>query len=536
MTAHPGHERAAGGSEERRAAIERLLAEAGLRPAGRRGRILPLEGLSARLARTLPDAGPVFAAFGLYLAGRPDVLPAPACLELSAIPDRGPALTAEALDACLRRELAAEPTQVFRTLDPQPFVSRLWSQSHRAVTAAGARVVVTLVRPEAEEALAADLALLPLLLPAVATLDPLSHPGEILEAFRRHQDGDLDQTSHAAALAEIAAEAPEMLVVPRVETPLGTPRLLVREDLGGRPLAEAAVRAPAAGDSGDAVRRTCLLWLRQAFVGRSCPAELGPYDVEVLPDGAVAFVGGPLLRPPVAVQEHLWEHLVATLGDDPAAAGDRLLREVERQPEALDEADLLLRMRQVVPFRDGAWSQAGDSLPEQLFAYWRLARECGYRLRSPALRVVRGLAALALLGRRLAPGRDPLREGVEELRLARGLGRLREAVSVENLGKELLPYAHLMLSLPQKVDALLSMLARGEARVRLETEERDRPGAGGVVAVAVAAAAVAVALVLGRAFEPVLVDGAGQRIAEGASALLLLVAGGLLLRAASRSG
>jgi len=533
MTPDPRYGRATASSEERRAAVERLLAEAGLRPAGRRGRVLALEGLAARMARSLPSAGPVFAAFGRYLAGRPDAVPAPACLELASIPDRGPAMTAGALAACLQRELGAEPSQVFTGLEPRPFVSRLWTQSHRAVTAAGERVVVTFVRPETDAALAADLPLLPLLLPAVATLDPLSHPGEVLEAFRRHLESELDLTNHAAALAALAAEAPEMLVVPRVEAALGTPRLLVREDLGGRPLGEAAA-APTAADGGDAVRRTCLLWLRQAFVGRSCPAELGPFDVEVLPDGRVAFVGGALLRPPTAVQEHLWEHLVATLADDPATAGERLLREVERQPGALDEADLVLRMRQVVPFRDGAWSSSGDSLAEQLFAYWRLARECGYRLRAPALRTVRGLAALALLGRRLAPGRDALREGVEELRLARGLGRLREAVDVESLGRELLPYAHLMLSLPQKVDALLSMLARGEARVRLETEERGRPGAGG--AVAVAAAAIAVALVLGRVFEPALADGAGQRIAEGASALLLLVAGGLLLRAASRSG
>ncbi len=63
-----------------------------------------------------------------------------------------------------------------------------------------------------------------------------------------------------------------------------------------------------------------------------------------------------------------------------------------------------MRLRQIVPFRDGSWTPSGESLAEHLFLYARTARECGYRPRRPLLELYRGLFAVALLSQRLARG------------------------------------------------------------------------------------------------------------------------------------
>jgi predicted unusual protein kinase regulating ubiquinone biosynthesis (AarF/ABC1/UbiB family) len=530
--------------EARRREVERLLAAADLQPpAG--GAAWPQPGLGERLATALSAAGPAFALFGRYLATRADVLPAELTLDLSRIPDRAPALAADEVLACLRRELAADPWVELRTLDLTPLASRLLTQEHRAVTAAGQPVVLVLLRPGVVERLQQDAPLLPLLDPLLEALAPARRSSELRAGFGRVLAEVPDLTIHQSFLSALAAEEPELLAVPGVDPRLSTPRLLVRQDLGGRRLDRLAAAPPDAAapilprpgaETQAVMRRVCRVWLRQAFLGGVAPAEPRAEDVEVLADGRLAFVGGTPLSSPPAVREHFWEHLAATAALDPTAAGDALLREVERTPGAVDESELILRLRQVVPFRDGAWSVAAESLAEHLFAGWRLAGECGYRLRAPALDLSRGIAALAALARRTVPEDDPLLAAFEDLRLARGLGRLRQAADPRALAQEALPYAQLLLALPQKLDSLLTMVARGDVRLRLEADEPRAPADGGrgVVLLAVAAAALAIGLVVGRLAGP---DGiALEEVAGSWGGLLVLAAGALLLRWVSRGG
>lgn len=530
--------------EPRRQELTRLFAAAELSarpdlPPWRR------EDTGRRLAGALAAAGPIFAAYGRYLATRPDLVPADVCFELAGIADRAPALGRDEALGCLGAELAGDPWLVLRTLDVTPLASRLLTEERRAVTAEGVPVVLVLLRPGIVEQAEQDVPLLPLLDPAIAGIAAGGRGEELRTGFRRALADALDLSVQATLLTALAREAQEGVVAPPVEARLSTGRLLVRHDLGGRRLAELveldtaaglAAAPAAAAELRAAVRRVILLWLRQAFLGRAVPAEPRVDDLEVLPDGRIAFVAGVPAAPPPAVQENLWAHLAATAAQDATAAGDALLREVERLPGAVDEAELMLRLRQVVPFRDGAWSLGGDSLPEHLFAGWRLAGECGYRLRAPALELTRGLASLTALARRVVPADDPLLAGVEELRLARGLGRLRQAADPRTMGADLLPYGQLLLALPEKIDALMTMVARGDVRVRLEASEPARRPGGhrGALVLALAAAALAVGLVVGR-----LAGSEGiamEELAGGWGGLLLLLIGGMALRLLSRDG
>jgi hypothetical protein len=150
----------------------------------------------------------------------------------------------------------------------------------------------------------------------------------------------------------------------------------------------------------------------------------------------------------------------------------------------------------------------------------------------------RGLATTAQLCRAVAPEHDPLRPAIEELRRRGGMDELRGLVSpagAAGWGAALEPHARLLFELPQRLDEVLSMLARGETLIRLEVSEspeteRRRGSLPGLLALALAI--VAVAAVTQRLADPAL---AGVW-AERAGALLLLGLGALLLRAIGRLG
>jgi hypothetical protein len=216
--------------------------------------------------------------------------------------------------------------------------------------------------------------------------------------------------------------------------------------------------------SGDPGRRLCLAWLRQALQGRAVPVEpRGPY-VEVLPGDRLVFTGGPMARIPLASQANLWSYLVAAARRDPDGVCDRLLKEMTREEPSASEERLRLRLRQAVPFRDGGWNLEGENLAEDLFLHWRFSRECGFRPRVPLLAFWRGLAVVADTARRLAPDRDALLQGLDELRFTSSVNQVREMLAADQLIESFERYAVLMSRLPERLDEALTAAAEGGRR------------------------------------------------------------------------
>jgi predicted unusual protein kinase regulating ubiquinone biosynthesis (AarF/ABC1/UbiB family) len=193
--------------------------------------------------------------------------------------------------------------------------------------------------------------------------------------------------------------------------------------------------------------------------------------IRVLENGRAAFLGGAFARLLAADQTGLRGFLIALASREPDDACSFLLREMIREPEASEEA-LRLQMRQIVPFRDGAWSASGESLAEHAFVCIRQARACGFRPRLQTAVFYRGLASLAAVLRQLAPERDALLEALQEVRVLSSFSQVREAMSPQwndQWGR----YALLMSELPRKMDELLTLAAEG--RVGTGSPERVPP-------------------------------------------------------------
>ena len=556
-------DRDGGRRAERRAAVEAVLAEHGLLAAPSRrapgrlagGGAAPAPDLAPRLRRALSSLGPVFAAYGRYLSARPDLLPPRDCLELAGVPDRAEPCGADELRAALLRELGRPIEAVLRELEEEPEESRLLFQVHRARLVTGEAVTLRLRRPELDGFLETDLDLLAAVDLPLSAEEGVPVPAEeVAGDFRRSLERLIDLEREAEALAALAGRTADagrafgpfaaagLLKVPAVHRRLSTPALLVHERLDGIPVEDlTAAGGPALADAvaGRALAaRLALVWLQLALEGEAFPAETRGGFLRLLPDGRVALLGGGLVRLREAARAHLRDYLFTAAGHEPAEALGALLAEMTPGEHALGEERLRLRARQVVPFRDGAWSAGADELAEHLFLQWRVARECGYRPQAHLVAFYRGLATTAQLCRAAAPEHDALRPAIEELRRRGGMDELRGLVSpagAAGWGAALEPHARLLLELPQRLDELLSMLARGETLIRLEVSdppESDRRRGSLAALAALALAILAVAVAAHRLADPALAGVWAERV----GAVLLVGLGALLLRAVVRLG
>lgn len=478
---------------ERRREVEEKLAGHGLSKGPRRLPVAaPLafddEAFAARLRAALLELGPIYAALGRYLGTRLDLLSVHDGLELARIDDRTAAAPADQVETVLRRELG--PTEdVFRRFDPLPVTSRLFTQTHRAVLASGAPVLVRWVRPEVAEVLDVELEAAAALEPLFAAYGRRLPFDDVIAAFRQEALIRLDLQREAEGLELLTSDPRDgqPLALPRVHRT--TPRVVVVDDLGGRPLDELAASLSEI-DRDDLARRLCLVWLRQALLGPAFPVEA---EVVELADGRLAWTGGVFASLAATTQVNLWDYLRATATHDPDQAAVCLRRELVPGRRAVSDGELRSRIRQVVPFRDGGWSGAGETLAEYAVLHWRVAREYGFHAPQHLRCFYRGLFWAACGAQPFLPDNDPLHDALENLDWIAGWNQFRQLTAPPQLAATFESYLATAVEWPPKLDRALALASDEDRGFRVPHQESPRRRRAGDVT------AAALALLLGMA-------------------------------------
>lgn len=192
----------------------------------------------------LEELGPTFAKLGQILSTRPDLLPPAFTAELATLQDHVKPLTEAEVVAVMEQELKVPWEDVFDSLEPDPMAAGTIAQVHRAVLSGGDRVVVKVQRPNAETEIVQDLGLLEMF-SREASERPAFRQVVDLPAMIDHLSGalrrELDFRQEAANIERMrqVLESFPRLDVPRVYADILTPRLLVMEEIQGRPVREA---------------------------------------------------------------------------------------------------------------------------------------------------------------------------------------------------------------------------------------------------------------------------------------------------------
>ncbi len=435
-----------------RSTVDRILARHGLLagPRSLRDRNASKEPLSPeiRLHSALAELGPAASLFGRYLSSRMDVLPISQAEILADLPSTAPP-KADRLGPDMERRFAA--------VDPRACGEGLAWVGFRALTADGRSVEVRKYDAGAIESLRRDVVELQAGLGRVLGDRPWALPFDRLWSDFRRRDLEprLDPWAQIDRLQRLATEAERIddLQLPRVDPELSTDGLLVLE----MPVAAKAT------EESEAQRRHALraltrravdVWLQAVVTG-----GLFPVSAQWILDsrGRVVLVDGTFAEPAAGQGLRVWDYLRALARQEPDRCYQILVRELDPPPSwGTGEQHRALRsaFRYSVPFRDGSWTRAGDSLAEMAIHHWRACAQAGFRIPDVWCDFFR---ALILRSRETqnTEGYDAVHEALDALQWRAGWNQLRLLTEPRALPSAAKRYATALLDLPQALEHLL---------------------------------------------------------------------------------
>ena len=204
---------------------------------------LESESAAVRLARLLGSLGPTYIKLGQILSTRRDLLPDEYITALETLQDDAPVLPAGEVRMAVEEGLGASIEESFQSFDERPLGTASIAQTHRAVTHAGAAVVVKVQRPGIEETMRGDLDLLYLAAQVLeASIDEMQLMGitDVVQEFERALLEELDFREELKNLlaARQFLDSERSVVVPRPFPELSSRTVLCMELFEGCALRE----------------------------------------------------------------------------------------------------------------------------------------------------------------------------------------------------------------------------------------------------------------------------------------------------------
>src|SRR3954451_2402092 len=442
----------------RKSGLLRVLRELGVvgrRPATREGAV--------EFRHALEELGTTFIKLGQLLSSRPDLLPDVYIDELGKLVDQVPGVSFADIRRVIAEDLPADP---FVEIDETPLATASIAQIHCALMRNGRRVIVKVRRPEIEQQVEVDLALLRR---TAALLEGRSERAQLLQAraladeLEVHLRAELDLTEEASnteLVARLLADNQD-IVVPEVMRPYVTERVLVLERLDGHKVDEH--HGLASDRAAELARQLFKAYVHQVTVEGVYHADPHRGNVLLLDDGRLALVDFGLLG-------RLDEDTRRTLA---------LLLLAVAQNRADDVADLILGLsRTTLTSNEGAFRHdlrrklpryhwrplSGIRAGAALADLQRISFEYGISLPTSFALVGKTLAQADSIARVLDPSLDPielLEEDALEVMLREGERRLEPNQLFAWLYTQLEPLSRM----PRWVGHLVNKLETGTFKV-----------------------------------------------------------------------
>ena len=246
------------------------------------------ERLTARLAKL----GPTFIKLAQLFSARADILPEPYLSEISKLQDQVPPDPADQIRAVIESELGAPPEDLFEDFQNTPDAAASLGQVHRA-RVDGHEVVVKVLRPGVEEAIALDLDISFRLLFWLNILFPNHHVRALTNVVREFSvrvraEMDFEQEAENIARFQRVFDGDQNVRAPLVHERFTRRRVLVMERCSGTKLDQLHDDFSSGRLSFRQVMESLTgVYLRMMMVDGFMHADPHPGNLLVQPDGTL---------------------------------------------------------------------------------------------------------------------------------------------------------------------------------------------------------------------------------------------------------
>ncbi len=238
-----------------------------------------------RIRLALEELGPIFIKFGQVLSTRRDLLPEDIGNELAKLQDSCPAFDGEQAKTIIEKSLGSEINKLFKTFNVEPLASASIAQAHTAITHQGDEVVIKVVRPNIEQIIKRDIALMYDIARFINKY-PISRkirPNEIVAEFKQiilTELNMLKEAQNATRLRQNFSDS-ELLYVPKVYWDLCSENILTTERIYGTPVGDIAKLKADGVDLKRLAENGVIIFFTQVFKHNFFHADMHPGNIFV---------------------------------------------------------------------------------------------------------------------------------------------------------------------------------------------------------------------------------------------------------------
>ncbi|WP_030020028.1 ABC1 kinase family protein [Streptomyces monomycini] len=247
------------------------------------------------IRRTLEELGPLYVKVGQILATRPDFVPQYVRDELENLNDHAHIEPFSRFEAVLEQDLGPRWRDGFREIrTEEPLGSASLAQVYKAVDAAGTPCVVKIQRPEAQEAVVGDMAVLKTVVRLFAKVAPrfneVVNIGAMLEVLFTVMQDELDFTREARNMKDARKDAKgfKRVCIPKALT--ATPHVLVQTFAEGTPVNRVKPDDLTKKQRKAIAYQLMEFMFRGYFVDRRFHADPHPGNIIISPDGKAHLI------------------------------------------------------------------------------------------------------------------------------------------------------------------------------------------------------------------------------------------------------
>lgn len=382
-----------------------------LRTFGRYGIYLEKATLAERTRLAFEELGPSFIKLGQLLSARPDLVTKTFADEFRKLLDEVPPFPSEESVRIIEDELKRPLKDVFSFFDETPVAAASIAQAHHATLKDGTDVVVKVCRPDIEENIENDIAILYLIARLMLRYIPESrffNPIGIVDEFSKNIKKEMDFIIEAdnATTFRKNFEGSETVYIPKVYYDYTTRRVLTMERLVGIKIDDFERLDREGFDRKDIARKGTEAYFKQFFEDGFFHADPHPGNIFILEDGRMGLMDfGIVGRLSEETMEGIANTFLALIHKD----FDRLVQqyiELGLVTEEIDTEKFRIEFkRDLIDFVEPLYSKTLSQIDigEYLDRITHIAVRHNLKLPTDLLLVDKSLLTIEGLGRRLDP-------------------------------------------------------------------------------------------------------------------------------------